>query len=200
VIVQTDGGPKLMLIDAQRGQVTPLDQSWFNEANYDLGYQGLVDCLTIPDARLVVVSVQRSSQLVTVNLDTNTREGSIPLAGRGGNPTLTPLSGLEFAASDYDCLCIVNARTGEVRASAPLQVGGASNTQQFIGDYDVNGGICAVARPFSGDVLFLDLENFSVRAQVPASGQPLAICTVSRSRFVTRDWKTGKVSLGQLPK
>ena len=51
----------LVLIDGSTESVRSLDLGWFNADNYDLGYQGLVDCLAMPEAGVVVVSVQRSS-------------------------------------------------------------------------------------------------------------------------------------------
>lgn len=200
VIIQTDTGPRLILIDAKRSTARPLDLSWFNNANYDLGYQGLVDCLTFPESGIVVVAVQRSSELVLIDIEANARVGSIMLASRGGNPTLVPLSASEFVATDYDTICVVDAKTRTSRHSAPLQSASGSNTQQFIGDFDIAGTACAVARPFSGDVALVDLRTFKIVGTAPASGQPLAICLLSGSRFLTRDWKTGKPSVGSLPK
>src|SRR5579875_2110192 len=113
---------RLFFIHARRGEARSLDLSWFSAENYDLGYQGLMDSLAIPNCGLVAVSVQRSSKLVLLDIETNTRVGTITLAGRNGNPTLVPLSQTEIVASDYDSLCIVDAHTGEVRHSQPLQV------------------------------------------------------------------------------
>lgn len=197
VIIQTIAGPKLIWIDAYNERVAELDLSWFNNTNYDLGYQGLVDCLSLPAAGLVVVAVQRSSELVTVDPNLNRRVGAIMLAGRGGNPALNRRSGTDFLASDYDSLCFVNAQTGAVRCSPPLQPPPASNTQQFIGDYDPDEANCIVARPFSGDVVLVDLKTFTVCDRAHVAGQPLAVCMTSKSTFVTRDWKTGKVEVGQ---
>lgn len=200
VIIQTDTGPRLILIDAKRRTTTPLDLSWFNDANYDLGYQSLVDCLTIAGSGVVVVAVQRSSELVLIDIEANARVGSIMLAGRGGNPTLVPLSASEFVATDYDTLCVVDAKTRSSRHSAPLQSASGPNTQQFIGDVDIAGAVSAVARPFSGDVALVDLRTLEIMGTAPASGQPLAVCLLSGSRFLTRDWQTGKPSVGTLPK
>ena len=197
VIIQTSAGPKLIWVDAYNERVAELDLSWFNNTNYDLGYQGLVDCLSLPAAELVVVAVQRSSELVTIDPKLNRRVGTIMLAGRGGNPTLNRRSGADFLASDYDSLCLVHARTGEVRCSAPLQASPGSNTQQFIGDYDPDGTNCIVARPFSGDVVLVDLKTLIVCARAPVAGQPLAVCMTPNAAFVTRDSKTGKVEVGQ---
>lgn len=128
-IIQTDAGPRLIWIDGASERVTDLDLSWFNSANYDLGYQGLVDCLSLPGAGLVAVSVQRSSELVLIDPERNQCAGQISLAGRQGNAALRSLSDNELLASDYDCLCVVNAETGAVRSSAPIQPPPGPNSQ-----------------------------------------------------------------------
>lgn len=196
-IIQTRAGPRLIWIDGASERVAALDLSWFNSSTYDLDYQGLVDCLSLPGTGLVAVSVQRSSELVLIDPTANARVGQISLAGRGGNPSLTPLPGTDLLASDYDSLCVVNLKTNAVRSSALIQAPPGPNSQEFIGHYDVRNAVCAVARPFSGDVLLLDLATFEVRARAPVEGQPLAVCMISESEFVTRDWKTGSVGLGR---
>ena len=127
VIVQTDAGPRVFHVDAEHGAVTDLDLRWYSAANYDLGYQGLVDCISLPDAGLVAVSVQRSSELVLIDIHRNERAGAIMLAGRGGNPALSRRSNGELTASDYDCLCLVDVKTGAVTASNPLQAATAAH-------------------------------------------------------------------------
>lgn len=199
MIVQAPAGPRLIRVNVSRGEAVDLDLSWFNSDTYDLGYQGLVDCLSLPDLGLVVVSVQRSSELVLIDVEDNRRVDSVMLAGRGGNPLLTARSEREFAASDYDCLCLVSTKTRSAKVSRPLQAGTSGLTQQFIGDYYLADDRCAVARPFSGDVVLLDLNTFEVRNRAPVVGQPLALCMISPSDFVTRDWKTGAAAVGQFP-
>jgi hypothetical protein len=197
VVMKTDSQTRLMLIDALRMRVVDLDLSWFTNANYDLGYQDLVDCITIPAADRVIVSVQRSSELVVIDLESNERIGSIPLADRGGNPNLHWRSDNEFVASDYDTLCRVDSGSSSVSKAVRLQGAADPSTQQFIGDCDIGSVTGVVARPFSGDVLLVDSENFDVLGRAAIDGQPLAVCRVSQSRVVTRDWKTGSVAMGE---
>lgn len=196
-LVRTETGTRLIWIDPSAERVTDLDLSWFTNDNYDLGYQRLVGSLWAPEAGLVVVSIQRSSELVLIDPRLNQKVGVIMLAGSSGNPDLTLRSGLELLASDYDRLCMANVATGAVRCSPPLQEPTPPNTRQFIGDYDAGEATCVVARPFSGDVLRLDLETFAVLDRGPVGGQPLAVCMTSGSDFVTRDWKTGRVARGR---
>ena len=149
-------GKQLLRIDAAHGQVTELDLSWFTNANYDLGYQGLVGCLTLPGSHLVVVSVQRSSRLIVIDTRKNQPAVQIELAGRGGNPAMRIRSASDFLADDYDTLCRVDLKTMSVVAKEKLQTGST-----FIGEYHLNAdGTCLVARPHSGDVVLVDSERF----------------------------------------
>lgn len=196
-IIASEVGQRLVLIDAVKKKVIDLDLSWYSNENYDLGYQGLTDCMTVARNR-VFVSVQRSSKLVVIDLDRNARVGTVPLAGRDGNPALTMLSPHDFIATDYDSLCRVDVETLKVLKCVRLQDSGAG-TRQFIGDCSVGWNACAVARPFSSDVLRLEQETFQITARVPVSGQPLAACLISENRVVTRDWKTGRVAVSEFP-
>jgi hypothetical protein len=199
VVLVTGDWQRLFLIDAPGEQLIDLDLSWFTEADYDLGYQALTDCLSLADADRIVVSVQRSSKLVVIDSQRNERVGSIMLAGRGGNPQLRQHSDVEFVASDYDTLCLVDTKKLELTDATRLQEADASNKQQFIGDYDLGSATCAVARPFSSDVLLLDLPHFNVLSRVPVAGQPLAVCMTSKSHFLARDWHTGHPEVGEFP-
>ncbi len=196
LMIHTPDGTKVLLIDPDEGRVTDIDLSWYTDGNYDLGYQGLVDCIVLPSIERLVVSVQRSSTLIVIDPNRNQQIGAINLCDRGGNPNLQMRTRDEFLASDYDTLCRVDIRTLSVVRSAQLQ-GAAQGTQQFIGGYDICADLCAVARPFSGDVLLLDSKSFETRGRAQIGGQPLAVSLVSASSVVVRDWKTGKVSIGQ---
>lgn len=197
MIIQTSSGPRLRLINVAEQRLVDLDLTWFTNGNYDLGYQGLVDCMTMTGTGTIVVSVQRSSKLVLIDPDKDGPIGAIELADRGGNPTLRKRTGNDFHASDYDTLCRVDSRSFAVSQSAVLQEAAAPNTRQFVGDYDIGSGTCAVARPFSGDVLLLDSESFKVLGHAKVGGQPLAVCLISESTVLTRDWKTGRVGTGR---
>lgn len=198
LLMMSDSGlTELLLVDGHAGTTRMLDLSWYNDESYDRGYQGLVDCLALPGDGLVAVSVQRSSELIIIDPDRNAAVASIPLAGSAGNPALRLWSDTEFLASDYDSLCLVDRVTLTARCSEVLQPAAPPNTRQFTGDYDVRGSTCVIARPFSGDVLRLRVEDFSVTGRAAVPGQPLSVCMTSDRSFLTRDWQTGKVEVGE---
>ena len=168
-------GKQLLRIDAAHGQVTELDLSWFTNANYDLGYQGLVGCLTLPGSHLVVVSVQRSSRLIVIDTRKNQPAVQIELAGRGGNPAMRIRSASDFLADDHDTLCRVDLKTMSVVAKEKLQTGST-----FIGEYHLNAdGTCLVARPHSGDVVLVDSERFKELSRAAPRADNL--CTLAWS-------------------
>lgn len=197
LMMSTTGLTDLLLVDGPAEVVRSLDLTWFNDENYDRGYQGLVDCLALPEAGMVVVSVQRSSELVLIDLERGVRVGSIQLAGRGGNPQLRRWSPTGFFANDYDALCCVDVQCRLTRCSGVLQPAAPPNTSQFTGDYDLGETTCVVARPFSGDVLQLEINSFAVLDRAPVPGQPLSVCLTSPRSFLTRDWQTGKLERGE---
>ena len=191
------GRTELLLVDGPAGTIRSLDLSWYNDENYDRGYQGLVDCLALPGHGLVVVSIQRSSELIVIDPDRSAAVASISLAGSGGNPVLRLWSDTEFLANDYDSLCLVDRVSLTARCSGVLQPAAPPNTNQFTGDYDFRGSTCVVARPFSGDVLRLRIEDFAVIGRAPVAGQPLSVCMISDQSFLTRDWQTGRLETGE---
>jgi hypothetical protein len=193
-MVSAAGQNTLLLVNGQAETADALDLTWHNHSAYDMGYQGLVDCLAMPG--VIVVSVQRSSDLVLIDPIANAKVGSIPLAGRHGNPRLARLSDSSFVASDYDVICVVDLAKNSVTASPELQAPAGDMTQQFIGDYEVGSDSTVVARPFSGDVVRLDPTTGAIIDQGRVAGQPLQVCMTSDRDFVTRDWKTGAVSAG----
>jgi hypothetical protein len=198
-IIQTPSGARLLLIDAPHERTFDLDLSWYNSTNYDLGYQGLVDCISIPAIGRIVVSVQRSSELVIIDPDHNRRVGSLRLADRGGNPSLRSLTSTCFLATDYDTICSVDAQTQTVLKIACLQEA-ASGMRQFIGDFDVGPTAYAVARPFSGDVVLLDAESLRIVDRAEIGGQPLQLCLLPGRTVITRDWQSGRVAIGEFRK
>lgn len=197
VIITTDSGQRVILIDATHLRVIDLDLTWFTSENYDLVWQGLIDCVTLRSRGYVIVSVQRSSTLVIIDQNRNERAGSIALANRQGNPKLHMPNSIDLLASDYDTLCRIDTQSLAVRRSVRLQDADSANTQLFIGEYDVTPDMLAVARPFSGDVLLLDPDDFKVFGQVQVGGQPLAVSILSDHRVITRDLKTGRVAISQ---
>jgi hypothetical protein len=172
---------------------------WYDDS-YDKEYQGVIDVLELPGYGCALVSVQRSSRLILHDLETGTQRRSIDLCGRGGNPTLELRdSGKEVWASDYDALAVVRTDNWQIRRSSRLQ-SAAAGTQQFIGDFSFapDQELCVVARPFSGDVVGIDLGTLKIKRFAKVGRQPLEVAALRGGEVVARDWKTGDLLRGTL--
>jgi hypothetical protein len=74
----------------------------------------------------------------------------------------------------------------------------ATGAAQFIGEFEFNKdeSLCAVARPFSGDVIALDILTFEIRYCCKTGGQPLKAVLLKDGRVFARDWKIGALLKG----
>ena len=172
--------------------------AWYDQ-RYDKDYQGIVEVLELPGESVALVSVQRSSALVLHDLQTGTARRSVELRDRGGNPALKlSKSGEEIWASDYDTLVVIRRADWRVARSARLE-SALTGTQRFIGDFSFapDADLCAVARPFSGDVVGLDTVTLRARCAVRLGQQPIDVAALAGGEVVARDWKTGAVSRGR---
>jgi hypothetical protein len=172
---------------------------WYGDS-YDKVTQGIAGVAEIPDSHLVLISVQRSSKLIVYDPDSRCKIREIGLAERGGNPAvLFRRAARELWASDYDTLVKIHADSERTLASHKLQES-APGTAQFIGQFafDADESICAVARPFSGDVLGLDPKSLRAKHRVALGRQPFEIALLQDGRVFARDWKSGDLLQGTL--
>lgn len=86
-----------------------------------------------------------------------------------------------------------------VKRSSRLQAA-VAGTQKFIGDFSfVPGqGLCAVARPSSGDIVGVDVRTLEIVGSAKVGGQPLEVVALPSGEMVARDWKTGALLRGAL--
>jgi len=172
---------------------------WYDDS-YDKGYQGVIGVLQLPGDGGALVSVQRSSRLILHDLETGRQIRTIHLGDRRGNPRLELRdSGKEVWATDYDTLVVVRTDDWQIQRLSRLQPADAG-TQQFIGDFSFVPGqeLCAVARPFSGDVVGVDVRTLKIKRSVRLGRQPLEVVALSSGEVIARDWKTGDLLRGTL--
>jgi hypothetical protein len=189
----------LLAISPATGQIEPQRLEWYNDT-YDKGYQGVTDVLELPDGDSAIVTVQRSSNLILHDLRNGTSGGTVELAGRGGNPHLCMRrEARELWASDYDSLVVLDPVSWRPIRSARFQTD-LAGIRQFIGEFsfDQSELLCALARPFSGDVLGVNPATLEVASQVKVGGQPLEVALTGPDQVVARDWKSGTLLRGQL--
>jgi hypothetical protein len=191
----SQGDPKLIHLDPIHMRVSLLDLSWHNDETYDLGYQGLVDSITLPDGQHVLVSVQRSSELIVVNIEKNAKVGEISLAGRSGNPVFVARCDDRLITTDYDTVCIVDLTRRLTVAERKVQEE-RDGIRHFAGDSNLCAtGLC-VPRPFSGDVVLLDRHSLATIATAHTGSQPLVAVELPGGAVLGRDWKTGSPLFG----
>jgi len=189
----------LLKINPPSGRIDVQRLEWY-DGSYDKGYQGVVDVLDLSDGVSALVSVQRSSVLIVHNLETGAKKGAIDLGGRGGNPRMEIReSGREIWASDYDTLVVLRTTDWKVDRSSLVQ-SSASGSQQFIGDFTFSPDeeLCVIARPFSGDVVGIDLRSLKIKYSAKVGREPLEVAPIGQGEIVARDWKTGSLLRGFL--
>jgi len=195
----SDNDYHLVLLDGVRSKAEIITLDWYDDS-YDKGYQGVIGALQVPDKDTLIISIQRDSHPVVFDPIKRAVKAKISLAGRHGNPTLRfRRLANELWADDYDTLLRLSPSNLRVKDRLLLQPARAG-TAQFIGEYcfDPAETLCAVARPFSGDVVGVDTKKFKLTHACNLGGQPLLVSLLSDGRVYARDWKTGELSSGRL--
>ena len=189
----------LLRVFPQRSLIRVQRLEWYDDT-YDKGYQGVTGVLELPGEEVAVVSVQRSSKLIFHDLDTGLKKGALDLGGYSGGPDLQFRNeGKEIWAKNYDTIVVIQRSDRRVLGSAQLQ-GTNTKVRGFIGDFSFapDEEICAVARPFSGDVVGIDTSTLKIKSTAKLGRQPLEVAALAQGEVVARDWKTGDFLQGKL--
>lgn len=190
----------LILVVAEREEIDIQKFDWYDDA-YDKMYQGIIGVVQVPRKSELIISIQRDSQPVIYDPIAKKVVGKLSLVGRNGNPDIYfRKKANELWADDYDTLLRIDVDSWQVRDTLQLQMPGNGMSRQFIGDFafDPDEKICAVARPFSHDIVGVDTCDFKVKYGCDVGKQPLEVALLSDQRVFSRDWKTGKLLCGQL--
>ena len=196
-----DGGGSAYTLLLVGGSMDPDVQrmEWFNGDTYDLGYQGMGSPVEVPGESVVLIPIQRSSEPVIYDVVSRQVVGHLKLADRGGNPSLCFRSANELWADDYDTLLLMD-RDGWTKRGELLLQPAVDGVRKFIGGwaFDRSRSLCAVGRPFSGDVLGIDTESFTVTSGAHLGEQPLDVAVLGDGRVFARDWQSGRALRGEL--
>jgi hypothetical protein len=187
----------LVRLSPSSGEMEIIGLDWYDDT-YDKGYQGVIDVVSFGDC--AIFAVQRSSTLIVQSLRNPDIRRAIALADRHGNPRPELRnSDRELWAIDYDTLVVVGTDDGRRLRCIRLQ-DARQGVNEFVGDFSFSpsGGLCMVARPFSGDVIALDPSTLKTKASCRLGRQPLEVIALSESDLVSRDWKSGDVLRGTL--
>lgn len=96
---------------------------------------------------------------------------------------------------DYDTLVRLEVGSWKIIQSKKLQNSIGKVTMTFVGDFAFTPDerYCAVARPYSKDVILLESETMKEVGKIKSKNQPLQVAVLSTLECVYRDWKTGKL-------
>jgi hypothetical protein len=188
-------------VDPNRETVDTVRLGWYNASNYDLAHQGIVAVHEVLGQELLVVAVQRDSAPVLHDPATGQPVGVIRLADRGGNPILRFRSKVpELWACDYDTLVRVGVPDWmglgllQLEPEETRQLGRHMIPERrFLGDLAFNAGetMCAVSRPFHGDVILVETGRFVPAYRASTGGWPVEVVLLSGRRLYARDGRTG---------
>lgn len=179
---------EIMVIVPEQQTGHRLGFAWF-DFTYDHDYQAICGVTQVPGQDLFIVSIARDSGPVVCDPITGQAIQTLSLADRHGNPKFRFRRNVpELWADDYDTLLRLDSTNYRILDSLRIQPGltyeemwngqppSSTHTTRewsraFIGDWCFNASesLCAVARPYSYDVVLLDTATFKVthRAAVP---------------------------------
>jgi hypothetical protein len=189
----------LCCLTPQSGDATLIRFDWYDD-KYDKGYQGVVGVVEVPDSELVLVSIQRDSSPVLFQPNEQRVVQLVRLDDRRGNPKLQfNRDGTDLWADDYDTVLKLDRKTWSVKNKAQVQEDN-NGTKSFIGTYWLNCDetFCVVPRPFSGDIVALDVETFRIKYRCQTGRQPLEAVMLKDNRVFGRDWKSGEPLTGKM--
>lgn len=183
----TDFG--LITVDTASGRIRVDPFPWFTNDRYDKGYQGVVGVTEIPNSHLLLVSVQRSSTVIIHDPTTTKKVGEVRVGNRAGNSALYfRKKAPELWADDYDTLVRLDTTNWRVLDRRRLQRS-AFGTMQSIGKFTIDPAeeLCTVARPFSGDVVAIDMRTFKTKMVARTTGQPIEAAMIAGHRVLARN-------------
>jgi len=188
----------LVSIDSTHSKIEVERFDWYNDS-YDKDYQGIAGVIELPSGKLII-SVQRDSNPVVYDPKTKTVLRKLSLAGKYGNPRFRfAKHRKEIWADDYDTILKFDPDSLNRKAARGLQTM-LQGTSQFIGDWSFNGdeSLCLVARPFSGDVVAISMEDLKTKYVAKTGQQPLEAVLLGDETVIGRDWQTGALLKGAL--
>lgn len=167
----------------------------YDRSEYDNGYEPMVSAVQVPGREVVLLAAQRHPEILICDLGTRMTIGRFVLPESMGTPVLKFRHKIdELWITDYGTVFRLTTSDWSVKNSLQLQ------TPEYIGDFafDPDETICAVARPFSGDVVGLDTKTFQVVRTWEVGEQPYEVAALDAERIITRDQVTGRFSMTKL--
>lgn len=193
-----DNQYRLIEIDVKRDKEQFPALEWFDDF-YDHGWQSVMDVIELSSNQLLF-AIQRDSNPVLYDVVDKKVIKKINLAGRRGNPIFEfNKNKTELWCVDYDTLVKLDVEELIVLKKKKFQKPSIDNYGQFIGGFNIINSekYCAIARPFSQDVILVDCDTFKIISKSKCKYQPIRVVVLSNYEYVSRDWKTGKIEYGK---
>ena len=184
------------------GQVQLQRIEWYDDS-YDKGYENINSVLRLGREALAVVSVTRRSELILHDLNTGGKVGTVPLPGGvagGARPLLLHNAEQEIWTVNYDTMVVVRRSDWQILRSSRLQLTDSPRSRLFVGDFSFapDEELCVVARPYSGDILGLDVSTLEVKYVAKLGQQPLNVVALPGREVLAFDWRTEALLRGKL--
>ena len=180
---------------------------WYDDKSFDKGHSPICSILQMPNSTFLLFSVKKHPSLILYDPNKQTVVKEIKLDNGSGLPSLVLSNDQsEMWSDDYDTLLKFSIPDFKVLNSIQLQATESYTIQghtfpykKFIGDFSLSPDekYCAVARPYSNDVVLLDTETFKIISTSKSQKQPLTVALLPNLEYVCRDWKTGDIEFGR---
>jgi len=192
------GAHGYFLISVSPDRTTVRRVDWFDADTYDLDYQGVISVAALEGSDELVFGVQRSSDLVLWDIEQGTVTRRVPLADRGGNPSVQIINVSEAWVIDYDTVVKLDPNGWSITGCRLMQPPDEDGRRMFVGSLSIDrdGMSVLVPRPGQGDVCILRRSDLELLDCVDVGRQPLVATRTANGAMVARDWKTGDLLMG----
>jgi len=181
--------PALRSIDRQR-----LD--WF-KVGYDSDRQGIATAVAVPKSNFVLFAVQKSGEVIVYDIVARKIVRRFLLEEspdfRPGTPQFEfDASGKKLRVLCYDTLYLLSRHNWRVEKT--LRLTESTDRLAFVGDFSTisEAGLSAIPRPYSRDVVVVDMNRLEVKDRVTVGGQPIQAALMSNGQILARDWHSGR--------
>ena len=188
--LQDDGATALLHLDPRHPESDPLE--WWRRGPFDHLYQGILEPYEVPGSALIIVCVQRHDRLVLYDPDTREVVGDVGLTTPSNATLHFRTHADELWVKEYDAVSRFRPGSWERLDTLRLQHTGEEFTREPIGSFwfPPDEEYCLIARPMSGEVVFLDTQTFKVVDSVHLGMEPLDAIALRDGAVFARDWQT----------
>jgi hypothetical protein len=178
-------------------ELTPLE--WYERAQIEL-YGGIVSVTELPDQEHIVYEIARAPKPLWFYSKVKNRiTKHLKLTGKTGVERCIRIHepSLKLWTSDFDRMFQLElGRWFGYHVTDQLEVQPqVSNEPQYVGQFTFTQDwkTCVIARPFRGDVLLVDTEDFKITGRAMTGHQPRAAVMLKNGQIFARDWHTGQL-------